>query len=184
MRESPPLSPVTISIIQHVGVCQLSCWEKLNTDHYRGGGRQGRRWALWEARRSGVQYQTKARLLLCQRRAQSWRDWSSNHYYTSLMGYLDEKKGKTVCWGRDPNHQGLQIIRPHRQCLSIISCDNTPLRETIKTDASCNLIFPFCCSNWFERCWIIYLRSNNLTKKKHTNLVFVVEEHDHNNLFV
>lgn len=34
-RESP-LSPVTISIIQHVGVCQFSCWERLNTDHYRG----------------------------------------------------------------------------------------------------------------------------------------------------
>lgn len=27
---------MTISIIQHVGICQFSCWERLNTDHYRG----------------------------------------------------------------------------------------------------------------------------------------------------
>lgn len=38
-RSRNPLPPslMTISIIQCGGVCQFSCWGRLNTDHYRGG---------------------------------------------------------------------------------------------------------------------------------------------------
>lgn len=43
---SPP-SLKTISIIQYRGICQFSCWGRLNIDHYRGG-QQVR--SLWKVR--------------------------------------------------------------------------------------------------------------------------------------